>query len=134
MHSFMITVKPAFSATAAAFSLMIPSCIQTTQGFPCFSRSLTACSTMGGTSSGRLKMSTMSICFWISVGMSRRLLWLLSPNTLPTNGFTGTMRYPCSFRYAATRWLSFSGSLERPTTAIVLLSVRIFLISLRRSC
>ena len=55
MHLSITTINPAFLAVSDAFLSTIPSCIQTTSGFPEDALSLMACSTMGGTSFDCLK-------------------------------------------------------------------------------
>jgi hypothetical protein len=70
----MITTNPACLAASVACSLTMPNCIQTTKVLPKEVLSWIACSMIGGTSSVFLKMSIMSMVFWISTGMLRRLL------------------------------------------------------------
>jgi hypothetical protein len=51
-----------------------------------------ACSIIDGTSSGFLKISTISMDFWSSSGILRRFLQLFSPRISEARGFTGMMR------------------------------------------
>src|SRR6266571_3165177 len=91
-----------------------------------FAGLLIAWSTIGGTSGDGRKISTASN----GMRTASRDGYAFSPRISVAVGFTGMMRYPAICMYFGTRCASFAGSFEQPTTAIVLISVRMRLTSL----
>src|SRR5438046_3220422 len=125
MHASSITTSPAARAFSAASSFSIPSCIQTA-----LAPTRIALSTTGGTSSARRNTFTMSIFS----GTSSSRAYDFSPSTSVSFGFTGIIRYPALCMYSVTPWLGRIGFEDSPTTAIVLLSSKTFVIASPSRC
>ena len=113
MHRFATTVRPASRASVTASSVCVPG-----WNHSVLAPTAIALRAMSSASAGGRNTSTTST----GTSMSRSDAYERSPRTSPPRGFTGTIRYPCDWRYFGMSWPGLPSVAEAPTTAIVSVS------------